>query len=117
MLELALVYGTHPPVVAPVIQEDLAALAGTSRATVNRVLRAAERRGLVELGRGRRAGATRTVSAASRDFVFTRPRAGDRGRRRRGHAARSPARTRATSVRAAAARARHAPDGNGRREP
>lgn len=53
VLELARVYGTDPPVVLPLIQEDLAALAGTSRATVNRVLRAAEQRGLVELGRGR----------------------------------------------------------------
>jgi CRP/FNR family transcriptional regulator, cyclic AMP receptor protein len=34
-------------------QEDLASLAGTSRATVNRVLRDAERRGTVELKRGR----------------------------------------------------------------
>jgi CRP/FNR family cyclic AMP-dependent transcriptional regulator len=34
-------------------QEDLAALAGTSRATVNRVLRQEERRGTIELRRGR----------------------------------------------------------------
>ena len=34
-------------------QEDLASLAGTSRATVNRVLRDAERRGALELRRGR----------------------------------------------------------------
>ena len=34
-------------------QEDLASLAGTSRATVNRVLRDAERRGRLELRRGR----------------------------------------------------------------
>jgi CRP/FNR family transcriptional regulator, cyclic AMP receptor protein len=34
-------------------QEDLASLAGTSRATVNRVLRHAERRGTIELRRGR----------------------------------------------------------------
>ena len=53
VLELGRVYGGAPPVVIPLIQDDLAALAGTSRATVNRVLRAAERRGLVELGRGR----------------------------------------------------------------
>jgi uncharacterized membrane protein len=36
-------------------QEDLAGLAGTSRATVNRVLRDEERRGVVELARGRTA--------------------------------------------------------------
>lgn len=53
VLELGRVYGGSPPVVIPLIQEDLAALAGTSRATVNRVLREAEERGLVELGRGR----------------------------------------------------------------
>ena len=53
VLELARVYGGSPPVVIPLIQDDLAALAGTSRATVNRVLRNAERNGLVELGRGR----------------------------------------------------------------
>jgi CRP/FNR family transcriptional regulator, cyclic AMP receptor protein len=53
VLELGRVYGGAPPVVIPLIQEDLAALAGTSRATVNRVLRDAERRGLVEVGRGR----------------------------------------------------------------
>ena len=34
-------------------QEDLAGMAGTSRATVNRVLRDEERRGTVRLGRGR----------------------------------------------------------------
>ena len=53
VLELARVYGGEAPVVIPLIQDELAALAGTSRATVNRVLREAERRGLVELGRGR----------------------------------------------------------------
>lgn len=53
VLELGRVYGGAPPVVIPLIQEDLAALAGTSRATVNRVLRDAERRGLVEVRRGR----------------------------------------------------------------
>jgi CRP/FNR family transcriptional regulator, cyclic AMP receptor protein len=44
--------GDGPPVV-PLTQEDLAAMAGTSRATVNRVLRDEERRGTIELGRGR----------------------------------------------------------------
>jgi CRP-like cAMP-binding protein len=39
--------------VIPLTQEDIAWLAGTSRATVNRVLRDEERRGTVELGRGR----------------------------------------------------------------
>ena len=53
LLELARVYGGSAPVVIPLIQDDLAALAGTSRATVNRVLRDAEARGLVEVSRGR----------------------------------------------------------------
>ena len=39
--------------VVPLTQDDLADLAGTSRATVNRVLREEEERGAVELGRGR----------------------------------------------------------------
>ena len=42
-------------VVVPLTQEEIAELAGTSRATVNRVLREAERRGSVELRRGRTA--------------------------------------------------------------
>ena len=37
----------------PLTQEDLAAMAGTSRATVNRVLREEERLGAVALERGR----------------------------------------------------------------
>jgi CRP/FNR family transcriptional regulator, cyclic AMP receptor protein len=44
--------GDTPPVV-PLTQEDLAAMAGTSRATVNRVLREDEKRGSVRLERGR----------------------------------------------------------------
>ena len=39
--------------VVPLTQEDLADMAGTSRATVNRVLRDEERRDIVELARGR----------------------------------------------------------------
>jgi len=53
VLELAHDYGSDPPIEIPLIQEDIAALAGTSRATVNRVLRGAASRGLVELRRGR----------------------------------------------------------------
>jgi CRP/FNR family transcriptional regulator, cyclic AMP receptor protein len=44
---------TYAGSVIPLTQEDLAAVAGTSRATVNRVLREEERRGAVELQRGR----------------------------------------------------------------
>jgi CRP/FNR family transcriptional regulator, cyclic AMP receptor protein len=45
--------GDERGVEVPLTQEDLAGLAGTSRATVNRVLREAERRGEVRLARGR----------------------------------------------------------------
>ena len=44
---------TYPSGVVPLTQEDLAAMAGTSRATVNRVLREEEKRGAVALQRGR----------------------------------------------------------------
>jgi CRP-like cAMP-binding protein len=50
LLELA---ATYPEGVVPLTQEDLAALAGTSRATVNRVLRAEAKRGAIALARGR----------------------------------------------------------------
>jgi CRP/FNR family cyclic AMP-dependent transcriptional regulator len=54
--ELAELYGRGvPEVVVPLTQEEIAELAGTSRATVNRVLREAERRGEVELRRARTA--------------------------------------------------------------
>ncbi len=52
--ELAELYGGKEAVV-PLTQEEIAELAGTSRATVNRVLRDAERRGAVELRRGKTA--------------------------------------------------------------
>lgn len=50
--ELAEIYGGGAATI-PLTQEDLAGMAGTSRATVNRVLREDEQRGLVELHRGR----------------------------------------------------------------
>jgi CRP-like cAMP-binding protein len=51
--ELAEVYRRgEAETVVPLTQEEIAELAGTSRATVNRVLRDAERRGAVELRRG-----------------------------------------------------------------
>ena len=49
LLELADVYGD----VIPLIQEDLAGLVGTTRATVNRVLRRELARGTLELNRGK----------------------------------------------------------------
>ena len=45
--------GGNGPTEVPLTQEDLASLAGTSRATVNRVVGDAEKAGLVELRRGR----------------------------------------------------------------
>jgi CRP/FNR family transcriptional regulator, cyclic AMP receptor protein len=51
--ELAGVYGDGEHAVVPLTQEDLAEMAGTSRPTVNRVLREDEGRGLLELHRGR----------------------------------------------------------------
>jgi len=50
LLEVAALYRDGA---VPLRQEDLAGLAGTSRATVNRVLRAEAGRGTVELGRGK----------------------------------------------------------------
>ena len=44
---------TYGDGIIPLTQEDLAAMAGTSRATVNRVLRDEEKRGTVSLQRGR----------------------------------------------------------------
>ena len=52
--DLVSIYGRgSEAVVVPLTQEDIAGLAGTSRATVNRVLREEERRGTVELQRGK----------------------------------------------------------------
>ena len=50
---LAELASTYDDGVVPLTQEDLAAMAGTSRATVNRVLREEARLGAVELARGR----------------------------------------------------------------
>jgi CRP-like cAMP-binding protein len=54
LVELSKIYGTGgEPGVVPLTQEDLAAMAGTSRATANRVLRDEEKRGTVANQRGR----------------------------------------------------------------
>ncbi len=54
LAELARLYAEDDgAVLVPLTQEDIAGLAGTSRATVNRVLREAEARGELRLGRGR----------------------------------------------------------------
>jgi CRP/FNR family cyclic AMP-dependent transcriptional regulator len=53
LVELAALYGAGAPgSVVPLSQSEIAGLAGTSRATVNRVLRAEVKRGTVELHRG-----------------------------------------------------------------
>ena len=46
-------YGTDGGIVIPVTQEDLASMAGTTRPTANRVLKAAEADALVRVARGR----------------------------------------------------------------
>ena len=52
--ELTGLYGSDEgEVVIPLTQEELAGLAGTTRATVNQVLRAEQERGTLSLGRGR----------------------------------------------------------------
>ncbi len=54
LLELAALYGSSAPgTVIPLSQDDLAGLSGAARATVNRVLREEERRGVVSLKRRR----------------------------------------------------------------
>lgn len=54
LLDLARLYSSGGgSVVVPLTQEELAEMAGTSRATVNRVLREDEQRGTVELQRGK----------------------------------------------------------------
>jgi len=54
LCELAEIYGrVDGKAVVPLTQDDLASMAGTSRATVNRVLREEEEREAVALGRGK----------------------------------------------------------------
>jgi CRP-like cAMP-binding protein len=50
LAELAALYGNNE---VPLTQEELAGLAGTSRATVNKVLREEQSRGTIELRRGK----------------------------------------------------------------
>jgi CRP-like cAMP-binding protein len=54
LLGLSRLYGgLEGPVVVPLTQEELAEMAGTSRATVNRVLREEQQRGSIDLKRGK----------------------------------------------------------------
>jgi CRP-like cAMP-binding protein len=68
VLELAETYGGEgAPAVVPLTQEDVAAMAGTSRATVNRVLREEVELGAVALARG-------SVTVLVRDELARRAR-------------------------------------------
>jgi CRP/FNR family transcriptional regulator, cyclic AMP receptor protein len=51
--ELAATYGHDSAITIPLTQEDLAQLAGTTRQTVNRMLREGEREGALDMTRGR----------------------------------------------------------------
>ena len=53
LCELATIYGGGGEVTIPLTQEDIAEMAGTSRATVNRVLREEQERGTIQLLRGK----------------------------------------------------------------
>jgi CRP/FNR family transcriptional regulator, cyclic AMP receptor protein len=53
LVDLAEMYGDSPPITIPLTQEHLAQLAGTTRPTANRLLREAEREGIVAITRGR----------------------------------------------------------------
>jgi CRP/FNR family transcriptional regulator, cyclic AMP receptor protein len=51
LIDLEEVFGGHPPTTIPLTQDDLASLAGTTRPTVNKVLRPAQDKGALRLGR------------------------------------------------------------------
>jgi CRP/FNR family cyclic AMP-dependent transcriptional regulator len=53
LIDLVELYGGDAPVVIPLTQDEIAQLAGTTRPTVNRVLRSGEEHGVVQLARGR----------------------------------------------------------------
>ena len=65
LAELSALYAGRDSVI-PLTQEQLAEMAGTSRATVNRVLREEQARGTVALRRGPRLSSTRRRSRAAR---------------------------------------------------
>jgi CRP-like cAMP-binding protein len=67
LLEMTEIYGEGEEVTVPLTQEELASLAGTSRATVNRVLREEEEFGTLRLSRGR---STVTDAAGLRRRAF-----------------------------------------------
>ena len=53
LIDLVELYGGNAPVVIPFTQDEVAQLAGTTRPTANRVLRACEKSGMLQLARGR----------------------------------------------------------------
>ncbi len=53
LIDLVELYGGDAPVMIPLTQDDIAQLAGTTRPTANRVLRAGEEQGVLQLARGR----------------------------------------------------------------
>lgn len=52
LIDLVDLFGDDPPIVVPLTQDDIAQLAGTTRSTANRVLRAGEEKGVLRLARG-----------------------------------------------------------------
>jgi len=53
LIDLVELFGGGAPVVIPLTQDDVAQLAGTTRPTANRILRAGEEQGVLHLARGR----------------------------------------------------------------
>ena len=53
LTDLVELFGGDSPVVIPLTQDDIAQLAGTTRPTANRILRAGEEQGVLHLTRGR----------------------------------------------------------------
>jgi CRP/FNR family transcriptional regulator, cyclic AMP receptor protein len=53
LVDLAGLFGHSAPITIPLTQAELAQLTGTTRSTVNRVLRSAEEAGDLSVGRGR----------------------------------------------------------------
>ena len=53
LAELTEMFTGEPPVRIPLTQEDLAQLAGTTRPTINKLLRSIEDDGIIRVGRGR----------------------------------------------------------------
>lgn len=53
VLELASVFGGEVPITIPVTQDDIAAMAGTTRPTANRALKACAEAGALTISRGR----------------------------------------------------------------